>query len=217
LYPEISLLGDNLSQGTSMGRIDSTFSNLGVLNMLNAKYFIFNSGAAPLINNHALGKAWFVESYSIVENADQEIARVGEINTAAEAVVDKRFAPALNNLKIIPDSTAIIQQTSYSPNVVTYTSKAASPQLAVFSEIWYPEWELYIDGQKTDLIRANYVLRAAVIPAGEHKVEMKIYPKTFISSTKVSMASSIILLLLTAGYLVSVLLKYRKTKTATEN
>jgi len=67
------------------------------------------------------------------------------------------------------------------------------------------------------LIRANYVLRAAVIPAGEHKVEMKIYPKTFISSTKVSMASSIILLLLTAGYLVSVLLKYRKTKTATEN
>jgi len=216
IYSEVSMLGANLNQGSTMGRVDSTLANLGVLNMLNTKYLILSKESAPLINNHALGHAWFVDTYSVVENADQEIARVGEINTATEAVVDKRFVGALGNLKINPDSTATIQQTSYSPNLVTYTTKAASPQLAIFSEIWYPEWELYIDGKKTDLIRANYVLRAAVIPAGEHKIEMKVHPKTFLSSTKISLASSIILLLLTAGYLVSLFLKHRKEKSVTE-
>lgn len=216
IYSEVSMLGANLNPGTTMGRIDSTFANLGVMNMLNTRYFILNKEGAPLINNHAMGHAWFVDSYSIAENADQEIVRVGEINTATEAVVDKRFTSALNNLKIIPDSNAIIQQTAYSPNVVSYSSKASTPQLAVFSEIWYPEWELYIDGNKSELIRANYVLRAAVIPGGDHKIEMKYHPAVFIKSTTVSLISSVVLILLLLSYLVVMFFKSRKEKQATE-
>jgi uncharacterized membrane protein YfhO len=93
-----------------------------------------------------------------------------------------------------------------------FKSKANSPQLAVFSEIWYPEWELFIDGTQTDLIRADYVLRAAVIPAGEHQIVMKIHPKAFLMSTKVSLASSLILLLMVAAFFVKLYLDSKKKK-----
>jgi len=46
-----------------------------------------------------------------------------------------------------------------------YDFKADSDQLAVFSEIYYPKgWNIFIDGEKAEHFRVNYILRAAVIP-----------------------------------------------------
>ncbi len=212
ISPEISLLGENLKEATTMGRIDTVFSNLGVLNMLNTKYFILDPSRPPLLNTHAYGHAWFVGLYMLAQNADEEIQRVGEIDTRNEAVIDKRYESALNGLNIQLDSNATIERVSYNPNELVFKSKANSPQLAVFSEIWYPEWELFIDGTQTDLIRADYVLRAAVIPAGEHQIVMKIHPKAFLMSTKVSLASSLILLLMVAAFFVKLYLDSKKKK-----
>ena len=73
--------------------------------------------------------------------------------------------------------------------------------MAVFSEIYYPEeWHLYVDGKETEITRVNYVLRAAVIPAGEHTIKMNFVPKA-LSTDKWSMALFILLLLLSAGCL----------------
>ncbi len=210
LSPEISMLAENLKAGTTMGRIDSVFSNLGVLNMLNTRYFILDPKGPPLVNLHANGHAWFVKDIVLADNADHEIQLVGDINTTDEAVVDKRYASQLSQLKIVPDSLARIERTSYSPNAVTFKSASNTTQFAVFSEIWYPEWELYIDGQKADMIRADYVLRAAVIPAGEHTIEMKIKPAAFEMSTKISYAASSVLLLLVVGYLFVTFRRNRK-------
>lgn len=216
ISPEISLLAENLKEGTTMGRIDTVFTNLGVLNMLNTKYFILDPSRPPLVNTHAFGHAWFVDSYILAQNADEEIQRVGEIDPHSEAVIDKRYEAALNGLSIQPDSNASIERISYNPNELVFKSNSTSPQLAVFSEIWYPEWELFIDGTQADLIRADYVLRAAVIPAGEHQIVMNIHPKAFLMSTKVSLASSLILLLMVAGFFVKLYLDSKKKKTTVQ-
>ena len=58
-----------------------------------------------------------------------------------------------------------------------YTSSSTKDKVAVFSEIYYPnEWHLYIDGQEHEIGRVNYVLRAAVIPAGKHSIVMEFVP-----------------------------------------
>ncbi|MBN2729962.1 MAG: hypothetical protein JXR53_12125 [Bacteroidales bacterium] len=213
ISPEINMLSANLTQNTTMGRIDSVLANLGVLNMLNTRYLIINANGAPLINSHALGHAWFAPNIVWAQNADEEIQRVGEINTANEVVIDKRYEQILSGKSFEYDSMATLVRTTYSPNELTYESNSATEQFAVFSEIYYPEWEISIDGQAADLIRVNYVLRGAVIPAGAHKIEMKIRPKAYIFSSKISLISSIILLLGIVGYAA---MEYRKTKKKEE-
>ena len=57
-------------------------------------------------------------------------------------------------------------------------------------------WNAYIDGVKTEHFRANYVLRAMKIPAGNHTIEFKFEPSVFKSGERISLASSISLILL---------------------
>lgn len=213
LAPEISIMTENLRSATTMGRIDTVLSQSGVMNMLNTRYFILDPTQPPLVNRHACGHAWFVDSWRVVQNADEEIQAVGEINPSFEAVVDQRYSENLASLSAGTDSSDIIKRTVYTPNSIQFEAEVKAPRLAVFSEIWYPEWKLYIDGVEAPLLRANYVLRAAVIPAGKHQIEMKVIPAAFEMSTKVSYASSAILLLLAASYL---FLAYRRHKVKTQ-
>jgi len=75
--------------------------------------------------------------------------------------------------------------------------------LAVFSEIYYPHgWNVYLDGNKVDYIKANYLLRALYVPAGKHKIEMKFEPAVIEKGKLFSMISFglFILLSLIGGY-----------------
>ena len=70
----------------------------------------------------------------------------------------------------------------------------------MFSEIYYDKgWNAYKDGNKTDYVRANYVLRAMQIPAGTHKVEFKFEPEVYATGEKISFAGSVLVLLLFGG------------------
>jgi len=172
--------------------------NMSVLNMLNTKYFILpGDDRKPTAqrNYDALGHAWFVEGYDLVDNADQEIAAITLFNPGDTAIIDKRFANALESFTPGRDSTAYIRLTSYAPNYLTYDYTTGKDGLAVFSEIYYPKgWNAYVDGNLTSHFRANYVLRAMVLPAGNHKLEFKFEPNVYVVGEKISLISSIILL-----------------------
>ena len=45
-------------------------------------------------------------------------------------------------------------------------------QIVAFSEVYYPEWEMQIDGNEQPIMKANYVIRAAYLPAGDHEIKM---------------------------------------------
>ena len=88
---EMTLLAQRLPKIKSESGMDSLFLGLNTLNMLNAKYLIYNPEAAPIQNSHALGSVWLVSKYKIVENADQEIAALKLIDPSREVVIDKKF------------------------------------------------------------------------------------------------------------------------------
>jgi hypothetical protein len=175
-------------------------ASLSVLNMLNTKYIIYHLEAPPLSNSHVLGNAWFVGSYKWVKNADEEIASLKGFNPAKEAIIDERFRNIVNSFNPQPDTSAALQMTEYTPNRLLYKSDAKTEQLALFSEIYYDKgWNAYIDGKLTPHFRADYVLRAMLVPAGKHSIEFKFEPKSFEMGEKVSLASSILLVLLVLG------------------
>lgn len=202
INPEINVLITNLQdKNMTMGRLDTVLSNLGVLNMLNTRYIIINPNGPPLVNRHALGQGWFVNDIVWADNADQEIELVGQIDPSHTAVVDKRFKDQFQGLRLTPDSGAAIIRKTYLPDEVSYVTNSTTLQLAVFSEIFYPEWEATVDGQPAEIIRVNYVLRGIVLPAGSHEVVMIMNPKIYKSSSKVSLAGSIIMILIILGYI----------------
>jgi len=177
-------------------------------NMLNTRYFIVNANAEPLKNPFALGNAWFVKDYLIVDNADDEIAAIENFRPDSLAIVDKRFENFLEGFKSFNTSNAVIKLSSYAPNHLVYTYSSKTDELAVFSEIYYDKgWNAYIDGKKTSYFRVNYVLRAMVVPPGNHQLEFRFEPVSYYTGQKVSMAASLIVILLFLGAIIYPLIK----------
>ncbi len=197
-------------QSQNYQTVDSTLAGTNVLNMINTKYILINPETQPIINRHARGNSWFVNKVRIVENADADVATLADINIATEATLDQRYEELLDTKTFPIDTTATIQLTEYQPNRMVYSSNTSAEQLAVFSEIYYEKgWQAYVDGEKADHLRMNYILRGMVIPAGNHEIVFEFHPRSYFAGTKVSLASSIILLLLLLG---AIYMQYKKGK-----
>lgn len=189
--------------------------NMNVLNMLNARYFVSPDNQRGYIvqrNPDALGNVWIVDSIQWVENANEEILALDKLAPERKAVVNqKEFGKMLQNKDLSLDSNSRIEmlhQTPYNPDKVVYQSKCNKEQLAVFSEIYYkPDWYVYIDGKPAEYLRANYILRAIVIPEGKHQIEFRNEAPSFHRWDRVNFASSVLLVLCISG---SLFFHYRK-------
>ena len=155
-------------------------SGFPVLNMLNTRYFIFplqGGKTVPIRNHHTLGNAWFVNEVQYVDNANEEIDALHRIDPAKTAVVDKKFSAEVQSAAET-DTLSTIKLTAYEPNDLKYEVNSKTGGTVVFSEIYYPGWQAYIDGVEAPHGRADYILRAMNVPAGKHVVEFKFDPKS---------------------------------------
>lgn len=194
--------GAKLSRYQDLIENHLTQNNMAVFNMLNTKYIITGNNQSNVAqrNPNALGNAWFVDSIKVVLDAKAENAALKQFNPRTTAIVDQQYQAKLGGLTNIQnDSTASIKLTSYKPNLLVYESNNDKESLAVFSEIYYNDhkgWEASIDGKPTEHLRANYVLRAMKIPAGKHQIQFKFAPNSYAMGEKISLFSSILMLLL---------------------
>ena len=92
---------------------------------------------------------------------------MNDILPTETAVVDVKFKEQLKDVtEGYKDSLSTIQLTSYEPNRLVYKASTPKDGVVVFSEIYYPGWQVTIDGQPVDIARADYILRAINVPAG---------------------------------------------------
>jgi len=174
--------------------------DIGMLNMLNVRYIITqakNGAVLPQRNPYANGPAWFVANVILAKNANMEIQQLDSLNTKTTAVISEEFKGLLPLKETQRDTTATIDLVQHEPEHIIYETTTDSPQLAVFSEVYYPKgWNAYINGKPSDYYRANYVLRAMTVPAGNNKIEFKFEPQVIKTGTTITLASSILFLLL---------------------
>ena len=188
-------------------------SSTPALNMLNTRYIIYNQEAPPVINPYSLGNAWFVEKPVLVENANKEIMAIKSLNPSAEAIIDKKFRDLVPATSYPISDGDTINLISYQPNELIYKYSAGTEKLIVFSEIYYPAgWKCYVDGNEKSYLRANYVLRAMTAPAGDHEIKFSFKPESYITGNKVSLASSVLLILLIGGFIAYELIRKKETE-----
>ncbi|MBL7965019.1 MAG: hypothetical protein JNM31_14390 [Flavobacteriales bacterium] len=197
LGPEVSQLTGLLRTGTDALTLDAQLAGLPVINMLNARYLIVDPARPPVRNPYALGPAWFVDEVEWVKDGNSEIQALGDIDPHNTAVVDERYRSALGEAAGPVDSSATVSLDSYKANELVYTVRSGTGGVVVFSEIWYgPDWRATLDDQPVDHVRANYVLRALHVPAGEHRVVFHVEAPTYRLGSTVTTAGSALLLLL---------------------
>ncbi|MDD2594059.1 MAG: YfhO family protein, partial [Bacteroidales bacterium] len=199
------------NQPLTMETIDSSLADLGTINMLNTKYIILQKDLMPLLNTHACGYAWNVNDVKLVPNADAEISELDGIDPHNTLVIqdkywDQKYNDALKSL----DTNFQINITKFTPNEINYRYASSKPQIVAFSEVFYPEWEMQIDGQVQPIMKANYVLRAAYLPAGKHEIKMHFVPKIYNKAKPITLTTNILFILLLIGAIVQEYLKYKK-------
>ena len=194
LTGEINKIYSVLQTAETIGDMEAALPETPVLNALNTRYIIIGGGYPPVMNENTLGNAWFVDEVVPAATPDEEIAFLGSVDLKRQAVIGKDM-PAVTAAPA--DTADVITLTAYAPNELKYHYSASSDRLAVFSEIYYPDgWKAQVDGSPVDVLRADWTLRAAQLPAGEHDLVMRFEPASYRTGAAVSRASSITLILL---------------------
>jgi hypothetical protein len=175
-----------------------------VLNMLNTQYFILplaDKSTTQIYNPGANGNGWFVSQVKYVDNANQEIDALNNLNTKEVAVVSKDFKEKLGSAAAAEpkDTMSTVKLTSYAPNELNYDVHSAKGGVVVFAEIYYPEWTATVNGKPVDIARANYILRAIKVPAGDCKVNFKFDPASIHKTEAVANVSLILLVIIALG------------------
>lgn len=172
--------------------------NEDVLDMLNTRYLITNNreGTSQSIRrrDQAAGNAWFVDRVSFVKTNEEEMNAIDSFDPKKEAFIHQEFKDKMDEKRLGKASNASIALTSYRPDHLVYEYSAPNDVMAIFSEIWYDKgWKAFVDGNEVPILRANYVLRAAQLPGGNHQVEFKFEPKSYFMGENISLIASIIL------------------------
>jgi len=214
LQAEIQAVLKSFENNPTLDAIDQNLAKQNMLNMLNTKYIIYSQNLTPITNYRALGDAWTVSDITWIDTPNEEIDALENIEPAKTAVVSREFQALLQDFAG-GDARAAIQLIEYEPNKLVYDFKSNADELVVFSEIWTPKgWNLYLDGEKHPLFRANYLLRAALIPAGDHKLEMRYEPAVWAVGETISLISSLILILLALALIVQAVLRQKESLEA---
>ena len=172
--------------------VDWMATGTPVLNALNTRYIILDGNYPPLVNENALGAAWFVDSVVEAKTPEEEIALLGKVDLASEAVVS-----VIPDLIGDPSEEDTIELITYTPNELVYHYSASTDRLAVFSEIYYPDgWSAAVDEEPVDIFCADWTLRAALLPAGEHDLVMHFAPASYQTGSIISAIASILLLIM---------------------
>jgi len=154
--------------------------DLNLLNMLNAKYVLSDTetGKDLFTNEDVLGNVWAVDSISLVDSADKILDNLIKIDINKHAITFNDSYRSNNLNQFNSNDLLEIYFNRNSSNHITYKYNAESPQLLIFSEIYYPKgWNVYLDDKLSEYFDVNYILRGMVVPEGKHKIDFYFEPE----------------------------------------
>lgn len=197
---------DVINQYLSNTGEDSFFK---VLNMLNTKYIIYSrdNKLSYYPNFEAFGNAWIVGDIQWVATPNAEIDAIAATDVKNVAIVNEEFKDLVGDFMATP-AEGTIKLVDYKPNQLTYNFDSSKDELVVFSEIWTKNgWTMKIDGVESPLFRSDYILRSAIIPAGQHEIVMRYEPSIWKVGNTIQFITSLLLLI---GLALAIYIAFKK-------
>jgi membrane protein YfhO len=165
-----------------------------LLDLLNVRYIITPAGTSSNRNyiknlKDTLPTAYKDDRVQILENREA-LPRAWIVHSAKQATPEEALK-MLGSGAVDPRQTALLERprldlnppadpssdrasvTTYEAGRIELTTATGAPGLLVLSEVYYPAWKAYVDGEPVPLYRADHLFRSVPIPAGEHQVELR--------------------------------------------
>ena len=197
---KVTLTSTSFNRIITPQKYDSKF-----IDLLNVKYIIsfdeinnsnflkvHQEGATLLYENkNVLPRAFFVNEIINARDDKEELENLIKDNfdisksaTSQEVVYGK----SQNN-----GSAIFTKYTDQSFTIATRGDKLAP---LVISNIYYPGWKAAIDGISTKIYKVNYTFQAVIVPDGQHSIEFKYLPDSFVQGFYLSGLGVLLALLL---------------------
>ena len=183
--------------------------NPRLIDLLNVKYIL----AEEEINGSNL-KLVFDKDVKIYENTDL-LPRAFIVSKVKVIRDEARLIEELKSGKFNPEEYVILEEdtnfvetstsggtaeiTSYTTNKVVISADLSGEGFLVLADTWFPGWKVFVDRKEEKILRANYILRAVYLKAGEHEVEFVYSPRSFKIGAAISLATLLGILVVLCG------------------
>jgi hypothetical protein len=172
-----------------------------------------------LKNQNAYPRAWVVHSSRMTKPVS-DLSRDDRVNAMYEIIYNQDYLWYDPDMRLFDprtlawvdstDQEELRNYTKGSPTLatekvtVTYPDPQhaklevdlKNPGIVVLSDIYYPGWELTIDGVPSRIYRVNRLMRGAAVPKGKHTLIYSYRPKSFRIGGVITLASLGVLLVL---------------------
>ncbi len=140
------------------------------------------------------------------ERTEQAIIDLGEFEPQDSVLTLSRTEECsanLDSIRISPhpplpgeSECGDVKLTSLKPNQLKLSAALKRPSFVVLSEVYYPGWEAWIDGRPAPLLKADYILRAVPVPAGQHEIILRFRSGTLVWGLMISLLSLLAVVLI---------------------
>ncbi|MEK7263724.1 MAG: YfhO family protein [Bacteroidota bacterium] len=144
------------------------------------------------IDSMRLPRAFFVYDYRVFSSASQESLFMCSDEFEPRTMITMSEEPAEQIADKTPTAHWNASIEKYTNNSLALKVSTPKKGFLVVSEIFYPGWNAYIDGKQTSVYRADWSLRACIVDAGEHTVEMKFEPQPLYGGMKITFATMLL-------------------------
>ncbi|HID63380.1 MAG TPA: hypothetical protein EYP49_11670 [Anaerolineae bacterium] len=166
-----------------------TRPNLTLLGLLNARFlaaeFPMDYEGLTLLkvmgrthvyeNKRALPRAFVVGQVKVIPDEEEILSELALFDPRELAILEEKPDWSLDDPSLFQEA----EVTFYAPDKIVVQADLSAPGLLVLSELWYPDWRAYDNGQEARIYRADYLLRSVYLEAGQHTVEFVYDPLSF--------------------------------------
>jgi hypothetical protein len=184
-----------------------------LLDLLNARYVIVPRVNAPdeiaarfrgdlrvvyedhqvrvLERPHVLARAWIVHhAQQVPTGRAANILASGVVDPSRTVLLEEPPPELETPIEPLDDDVRVVR---YAADAIQLRTSSSAAGLVVLSEVYYPAWQAYVDGQPTRVYVADHALRAVALTAGEHVVDLRYESAALSVGLVISLALSTLL------------------------
>lgn len=167
----------------------------GELNDKKISLILSGDGICLYERKTACPPVYFTENYSVAEKAriPDLLLKSGFKPEKISYIEKEPVFSGLDN-SACKDEIVILEKPD-NPDVIKVEMKSRSRGILVFSDVYFPGWQVKVDNQKAELLCVNFILKGVAVKQGSHTIEFYYKPTYLLAGYLICVVSLIAIFL----------------------